>query len=95
VIDIIFGDVFVVFARFLATDVVTLLCSRLSDIFLTTYQSPHSFEGMNAPGMPEEEENAPGHGTAAAGAQRVQQHTWCAAERADGGQTSRQCFSPV
>ena len=32
VIDIIFGDVFVVFARFLATDVVTLRCNKLSDI---------------------------------------------------------------
>ena len=31
VIDIIFGDVFVVLARFLATEVVTLRCSRLSD----------------------------------------------------------------
>jgi hypothetical protein len=32
VIDIIFGDVFVVFARFRATEVVTLRCKRLSDI---------------------------------------------------------------
>jgi hypothetical protein len=32
VIDIIFGDVFVVFARFRATDVVTLRCKKLSDI---------------------------------------------------------------
>ena len=32
VIDIILGDVFVVFARFLATEVVTLRCSRLSDM---------------------------------------------------------------
>ena len=31
VIDIIFGEVFVVWARFLATDVVTLRCNRLSD----------------------------------------------------------------
>ena len=31
-IDIIFGDVLVVLARFLATEVVTLRCSRLSDI---------------------------------------------------------------
>jgi hypothetical protein len=31
VIDIIFGDVFVVFARFRATDVVTLRCNKLSD----------------------------------------------------------------
>ena len=31
VIDIIFGDVFVVLARFLATDVVTLRCNKLSD----------------------------------------------------------------
>ena len=31
-IDIIFGDVFVVLARFLATDVVTLRCNRLSDM---------------------------------------------------------------
>ena len=30
-IDIIFGDVFVVFARFLATEVVTLRCNKLSD----------------------------------------------------------------
>src|SRR5580704_18598768 len=32
VIDIILGDVFVVLARFLATDVVTLRCTRLSVI---------------------------------------------------------------
>jgi hypothetical protein len=33
VIDVIFGDVFVVWAKFLATDVVTLLCNKLSDMF--------------------------------------------------------------
>src|SRR5450755_4020276 len=32
VIDIIFGDVLVVVARFFATDVVTLRCNKLSDI---------------------------------------------------------------
>jgi len=32
VIDIIFGDVFVVFARFRATEVVTLRCNKLSDM---------------------------------------------------------------
>src|ERR1700748_772016 len=32
VIDIIFGDVFVVLARFRATDVVTLRCNKLADI---------------------------------------------------------------
>jgi hypothetical protein len=32
VIDIIFGDVFVVLARFLATEVVTLRCNKLSDM---------------------------------------------------------------
>src|SRR6476620_4544460 len=32
VIDIILGDVLVVFARFLATAVVTLRCSKLSDM---------------------------------------------------------------
>ena len=32
VIDVILGDVFVVWARFLATDVVTLRCNRVSDI---------------------------------------------------------------
>ena len=32
VIDIIFGDVLVVVARFLATEVVTLRCNRVSDI---------------------------------------------------------------
>jgi hypothetical protein len=37
VIDIIFGAVFVVFARFLATAVVTLRCKRLSDIFATAF----------------------------------------------------------
>ena len=31
VIDIIFGDVLVVLARFFATEVVTLRCNRLSD----------------------------------------------------------------
>jgi hypothetical protein len=37
VIDIIFGEVFVVLARFLATEVVTLRCSRLSDILFTPF----------------------------------------------------------
>jgi len=32
VIDIIFGDVFVVVAKFFATDVVTLRCNKLSDM---------------------------------------------------------------
>jgi len=32
VIDIIFGDVFVVVAKFFATDVVTLRCNRESDM---------------------------------------------------------------
>jgi hypothetical protein len=32
VMDIIFGEVLVVLARFLATAVVTLLCNKLSDI---------------------------------------------------------------
>jgi len=32
VIDIIFGDVFVVVAKFLATDVVTLRCNLVSDM---------------------------------------------------------------
>jgi hypothetical protein len=35
VIDIIFGDVFVVFARFLATEVVTLRCNLVSDITIS------------------------------------------------------------
>jgi hypothetical protein len=33
VIDIILGDVFVVVARFFATEVVTLRCNKLSDIY--------------------------------------------------------------
>ena len=33
VIDIIFGDVLVVVARFFATEVVTLRCNKLSDIY--------------------------------------------------------------
>jgi hypothetical protein len=37
VIDIIFGEVFVVFARFLATEVVTLLCNKLSDMGSTPF----------------------------------------------------------
>jgi hypothetical protein len=37
VIEVIIGRVFVVFARFLATDVVTLLCKRLSDMNATPF----------------------------------------------------------
>jgi hypothetical protein len=37
VIDVIFGDVFVVWARFLATDVVTLRCSKPFDMSLTAF----------------------------------------------------------
>jgi hypothetical protein len=36
VIDIILGDVFVVVAKFLATEVVTLRCNRVSDMFRQT-----------------------------------------------------------
>ena len=37
VIDIIWGDVFVVSARFLATAVVTLRCNRVSDMSASFY----------------------------------------------------------
>ena len=37
VIDIIFGEVFVVLARFLATEVVTLRCNRLSDMCFNAF----------------------------------------------------------
>lgn len=43
VIDIIFGDVLVVLARFRATDVVTLRCKRLSDILFF-----HNEKGIGA-----------------------------------------------
>jgi hypothetical protein len=38
VIDIIFGAVFVVLARFRATEVVTLRCNRLSDIAARSFR---------------------------------------------------------
>ncbi|HTI50721.1 MAG TPA: hypothetical protein VL475_07215 [Planctomycetaceae bacterium] len=49
-IDIIFGDVFVVFARFLATDVVTLRCNRLSDMPVSIFRlRPARCGGLRRP----------------------------------------------
>src|ERR1700721_4530797 len=49
VIDIIFGEVFVVLARFRATDVVTLRCSKLSDIRITPFEIREPLKSRNRP----------------------------------------------